>query len=275
MLCCRELNCRYKKSSYPVLVDISLDIKEHAFTALIGPNGCGKSTLVKAFLGQVPYVDGSLHLNGQNISKLNAKALAKRLAYLPQESFCPDYLTVAELVSLGNYNRQSIFGRQNTVQKELVKSALEQTGLSDMAGKQVNQLSGGQRQRAWIAMVLAQDADIIILDEPINHLDIKYQYSTLDLVSSLKDRGKTVISVLHDLNQAALYADEVILLDQGHLVAHGPTKQVITEKNIKQSFDFDVDVIQLDDRLTCLPKRIKNHGESNTIEPFKKVAVGI
>lgn len=275
MLCCKNLFCRYQKNSEAVLADIILNIEANKFTALIGPNGCGKSTLVKAFLGQVPHVIGDIHLDGIDIHSLNAKALARRIAYLPQESFCPDYLTVGELVNLGNYTRQGIFGRQNSTQKELVEAALGQTGLRDFAGKQVNQLSGGQRQRAWIAMVLAQNADIIILDEPVNHLDIKYQYSTLDLVSSLKHQGKTVISVLHDLNQAALYADDIVLLDQGRLVAHGPTHQVITAENIKRSFDFDVDVIQLDDRLMCLPKRVKYSFQVEAVKPSEKVAVGV
>ncbi|WP_127075373.1 ABC transporter ATP-binding protein [Rhodomicrobium lacus] len=246
-----------------VLHALSASFARGRVTALVGPNGCGKSTLLKAIMGFMPVSGGEIRLEGQPIRTFGRKALAKRIAYLPQECQCPDYMTLGELIELAGYSRYSLVGGPSARDRQLFAEILDLVGLADKAGCQVNALSGGQRQRAWIAMVLAQEADVILMDEPVNHLDMKYQYAVLGLVRVLSaSHGKTVIVVLHDLNLASAFADDVVMLRDGKVVAAGPAQETMTAANVEQAFDFEADIFSRDGRVVCLPRMF--HAEAVT-----------
>jgi iron complex transport system ATP-binding protein len=226
----------------------------HRLTALIGPNGCGKSTLLRAVMGRLPTVQGTIALDGAPVARIGRRALARRIAYLPQENYCPDYMTLGELIELAGYARYRLLGGPSEHDRTLFRQALETVGLMDMAGRPINALSGGQRQRAWIALAIAQDTEIILLDEPVNHLDPKYQYAILGLLRDLTHiHGKTVIAVLHDINLTNTFADEVVLLQAGSVLAAGPVHKTMTAANIARGFDIETDVFEYDGRLVCLP----------------------
>ncbi|MFC6487532.1 ABC transporter ATP-binding protein [Nitratireductor sp. GCM10026969] len=253
MLEAREIKASY--GSTPVLHGLSTRFAAGRVTALVGPNGCGKSTLLKAIMGFLPLAAGEIRLEGQPIRQIGRQSLARRIAYLPQECRCPDYMTLGELIELAGYARYSLVGGPSDHDRRLFREALEIVGLSDKAGAQVNALSGGQRQRAWIAMVLAQDTDVIMMDEPVNHLDMKYQYAVLGLVRELSVRhGKTVMVVLHDLNLTSAFADDVIMLRGGRVVAAGPVEQALTAANVERVFDLKADIFDRGGRLVCLPR---------------------
>ncbi|MEF2072685.1 ABC transporter ATP-binding protein [Consotaella aegiceratis] len=238
----------------PVLQDVSVEFAAGRLTALVGPNGCGKSTLLKAIMGFVSVSRGEVVLGDRPIRDFGRRALARRIAYLPQESHCPDYMTLGELVELAGYARYSWIGGPSAQDRLLFREALDIVGLADLAHRPVNALSGGQRQRAFIAMVLAQDADIVLMDEPVNHLDLKYQYAVLDLVRDLTLRhGKTVIAVLHDLNLTAAFADDVVMLRDGRVMAAGPVAATVNPATVEAVFDLKADIFARDGRLVCLP----------------------
>ncbi len=256
MLSCCNISSGYGKNSQ-VFFGLNLNFEPNRFTVLLGANGCGKSTLLKTIMGFLPLSQGKILLNDINVRSIKPKKLAKKISYLPQHLHCPDYLTVGELVELGRYAnlKESVFGAINKQERDYFIYCLEQVGLQDMASIAVNSLSGGQKQRAWIAMVLAQDSDIILLDEPVNHLDPNYQYSILSLVRKIRiDNNKTVIVVLHDLNQACVFADNACLLKQGQVIANGTVTQSLTADNIKISFDFDIVPIEHQSHRFCLPQ---------------------
>lgn len=253
MLEAKDLTVHYGRT--PVLKGTSTRFAKGRFTALVGPNGCGKSTLLKAIMGFVPIAGGETFLDGAAIRKIGRRMLAQRVAFLPQECHCPDYMTLGELVELAGYARYSIGGGPSDRDRELFRKALDTVGLADRVGDQVNALSGGQRQRAWIAMVLAQDTDIILLDEPVNHLDLKYQYAILGLVRDLvRKEGKTVVAVLHDINLAAGFADDAVLLSDGEVVAAGPIESTITKDVMSRVFDLETDIFMRNGHLVCLPR---------------------
>ena len=206
-------------------------------------------------MGFVPVTQGEIKLQGRPIRSIGRRALARRVAYLPQESYCPDYMTLGELVELAGYARYSLIGGPSAHDREMFRDALETVGLADMAHRPVNALSGGQKQRAWIAMVLAQDAEIVLMDEPVNHLDVKYQYSILELVRELTvERGKTVVTVLHDLNLTTAFADDVVMLREGNVEASGAVEGAVTPQNVARVFDLETDIFARDGRLICLPQ---------------------
>ena len=254
MLDVRYLSCGYSKRQSPIIRDLSLAFEPGVMTALVGPNGCGKSTLLKAIMGFMHPQSGEVLLNGQSVARYKRRDLAGHIAYLPQESYCPDYLTLGELVELGGYARSSILGAKRPTERVQYKDALERVGLADMAHLPVNRLSGGQKQRAWIAMILAQDAQIVLLDEPVNHLDIKFQYAIMSMARDLLlAQGKTVIAVLHDLNLAMMFADRVAVMKEGALLAHGPTNDTVDAALIKAAFDFEAEVLSVSGRRICAP----------------------
>lgn len=253
MLEAKDLTVNYGRT--PVLKGTSTRFAKGRFTALVGPNGCGKSTLLKAIMGFVPVKAGETFLDGTDIRTIGRKSLAQRVAFLPQECHCPDYMTLGELVELAGYARYSIAGGPSDRDRKLFHEALDAVGLADRVGDQVNALSGGQRQRAWIAMVLAQDTDIILLDEPVNHLDMKYQYAILGLVRDLvRERGKTVVAVLHDINLTAVFADDVVLLSEGEVVAEGPVETTISADVMARVFDLNTDIFMRNGHLVCVPR---------------------
>lgn len=248
-------NIHFSYGRTPILQEVSASFNPGRLTALIGPNGCGKSTLIKAMTGLLPLQSGQITLDDQPISALPRKQLAQRLAYLPQDNHCPDYLTLGELVEMGGYARQPLIGREKGADRTIYLQALETVGLAQHAHRQVNALSGGQRQRAFIAMILAQDAEILLLDEPVNHLDVTYQYGILELIRELvHSHGKTVVTVLHDLNLALSFADEALMMAEGRVIAAGPTAEVITQSRVRQVFALDADFLRQGERLVCVPR---------------------
>ncbi|MBC8719769.1 ABC transporter ATP-binding protein [Ochrobactrum sp. Marseille-Q0166] len=246
----------------PVLTDLSVQFAAGRVTALAGPNGCGKSTLLKAIMGFVPVSDGRILLNDESVSDIGRRALARRLSYLPQEAHCPDYVTLGELVEMGGYALRSLLGGPSDEDRRLYRDVLEIVGLSAEASRPVSSLSGGQRQRAWVAMVLAQNTDIILMDEPVNHLDVKYQYAVLDLVRKLSQQyGKTVLVVLHDINLTATFADDVVMLKDGQIRAAGCVEDVINAANIEMVFDISADVFTRKGRMICQPFPVEDDGQ--------------
>ena len=253
MLEAKAVTASYGKT--PAIKAVSAAFSAGRLTALVGPNGCGKSTLLKAIMGLVPASEGTIELDGKPLHTLGRRAMARRIAYLPQESHCPDYMTLGELVELGGYARYALFGGPTREDRALFNDALEMVGLADMARRQISALSGGQRQRAWIAMVLAQDADIVLMDEPVNHLDLTYQYAVLGLVRELtQTHGKTVVTVLHDLNLAAGFADDAVMMRGGRVVAAGAVAETLTSTTVRDVFELEADIFERDGRLVCLPR---------------------
>ncbi|CAM1647372.1 ABC transporter ATP-binding protein [Bartonella apis] len=237
-----------------ILHDISVDFVPGEVTALIGQNGCGKSTLLKAIMGFLDLQGGTITLDGRDIRSFHRKNLAQLISYLPQESFCPDYLTLGQLIELSSYARHSLFSGPSAKDRQYFNEVLEIVGLADKAHLPVNSLSGGQKQRAWLALVLAQKTDMILLDEPVNHLDVKYQYAILKLVRELScELKKTIIVVLHDINLATYFADYVVMVKAGNIHANGRTQDVITEENLQQVFGIPAELFQHNGHLICQP----------------------
>ncbi|WP_150321618.1 iron-enterobactin ABC transporter ATP-binding protein [Enterobacter hormaechei] len=209
--------------------DLSVSIPDGHFTAIIGPNGCGKSTLLRTLSRLMSPVEGSVFLDGEQIQRFASKEVARRIGLLAQNATTPGDITVQELVPRGRYPHQPLFTRWRKEDDEAVKRAMQATGITDLAQQSVDTLSGGQRQRAWIAMVLAQETSIMLLDEPTTWLDISHQIDLLELLSELnRTQGYTLAAVLHDLNQACRYATHLIALRDGEIVAQGAPKEIVT-----------------------------------------------
>ncbi|MGW8483624.1 ABC transporter ATP-binding protein [Microbacterium sp. NPDC055903] len=216
--------------------ELTVGVPDGSFTAIIGPNGCGKSTLLRAFARVLRPTEGDVLLDGASISSVPTKQLARRLGLLPQTSLAPDGIRVADLVARGRSPYQSLIQQWRASDEQAVQDALAATRLEDLSGRLVDELSGGQRQRVWIAMLLAQQTPIMLLDEPTTFLDIAHQYDLMELLRGLHARGKTVVTVLHDLNQAARYATHVIVMNDGAAVAAGSPQEVITSRLIEEVF---------------------------------------
>ncbi len=223
-----------------IVKNLSVTIPDKKITTIIGSNGCGKSTLLKAITRIISHQSGSVLLDGKDISKENTKSLAKKMAILPQTPDSTSGLTVVELVSYGRFPYQNGFGRLTKKDIEVIEWALEVTGTADYKYRSVDALSGGQRQRVWIAMALAQETEIIFLDEPTTYLDMAHQLEILELLQKLnQEQERTIIMVLHDLNQAARFADYIIALKDGEIVKAGSCEEVITQDVLKKIFEID------------------------------------
>jgi ABC-type cobalamin/Fe3+-siderophores transport system ATPase subunit len=223
---------------------LSLDLPEARFTAIIGPNACGKSTLLRALSRLLKPRAGAVLLDGKDIHSLPAKAVARRLGLLPQSSIAPDGILVADLVARGRFPHQKLIRQWSAADEEAVVAAMAATGVTELSGELVDTLSGGQRQRVWVAMVLAQRTPIVLLDEPTTFLDIAHQIELLELCVRLnREQGTTMVAVLHDLNQAARYATHLIVLQQGRIIARGAPADVVTEDLVRQVFGVGARVI--------------------------------
>lgn len=223
-----------------IVKKLSVDIPDHKITTIIGSNGCGKSTLLKAITRIIPHHSGSVLLDGKNILKENTKSLAKKMAILPQSPESAGGLTVGELVSYGRFPYQNGFGRLTKKDYEVIDWALEVTGTMEFKYRAVDALSGGQRQRVWIAMALAQETEIIFLDEPTTYLDMAHQLEVLELLQKLnREQKRTIVMVLHDLNHAARFADYIIALKDGEIVKAGGCEKVIVPDVLRQVFQID------------------------------------
>lgn len=223
-----------------IVKNLSVTIPDKKITTIIGSNGCGKSTLLKAITRIIPHQSGSVLLDGKDISKENTKALAKKMAILPQTPEGAAGLTVGELISYGRFPYQTGLGRLTKKDYEVIDWALEVTGTSDYKYRPIDALSGGQRQRVWIAMALAQETDIIFLDEPTTYLDMAHQLEVLELLQKLnQEQNRTIIMVLHDLNQAARFADYIIALKDGEIVKAGACEEIIVPEVLREVFQID------------------------------------
>ncbi|GAA2788819.1 ABC transporter ATP-binding protein [Crossiella cryophila] len=229
-----------------VVVDgLDFEVLDGTVTAVIGPNGCGKSTLLRALGRLINPQRGHVLLDGKRIDKTPTREVAKVLGVLPQTPTAPEGLTVADLVARGRHPHQSWYRQWSSDDEDTVAEALRMTGMLEFAERTLDQLSGGQRQRAWISMALAQGTDLLLLDEPTTYLDLAHQVDVLDLVQRLHtEAGRTVIMVLHDLNLAARYADRLVAMRAGKIVAQGPSAEVLTEDLLREVFELDAKVIQ-------------------------------
>jgi iron complex transport system ATP-binding protein len=238
----RELDLGYGDGV--VVSGLDLVVPGGAITAVVGPNACGKSTLLRGLTRLLAPAAGVVALDGTDIHRMPAKALARRMGLLPQQPVTPEAITVEALVRLGRYPHQRLFSPWSAVDQAAVEEALDRTGTAELRDQQVDRLSGGQRQRAWIALALAQDTELLLLDEPTTFLDLRHQLDVLDLIAELPaEAGRTVVMVLHDLAQAARYADHLIVLKDGRLAAAGPPAEVIDADLIKAVFDVNCRVI--------------------------------
>ena len=222
---------------------LDVTIEDGEFTAIVGPNACGKSTLLRALARMLHPREGTVQLDGKLIRSLPSKQVARRLGLLPQSSIAPDGITVTDLVARGRHPHQKLLRPWSRDDERAVTEALEATHTSDLASRFVDELSGGQRQRVWLAMALAQETQILLLDEPTTFLDIAHQVEVLDLCADLHEQGRTLVMVLHDLNQACRYATRVIAMRDGVLVAQGAPAEIVTADLVRDVFGLECRVI--------------------------------
>ena len=241
-LVAEELTLGYGERT--VIEDLDLTVPAGAITAIVGANASGKSTLLRSMSRLLAPREGQVLLDGRAVHRMPAKELARTLGLLPQSPLAPEGITVADLVGRGRHPHQGIFSRWNREDDAAVAAALEATQTTELAERAVDELSGGQRQRVWIAMALAQQTDLLLLDEPTTFLDVSHQIEVLDLLTDLnRRRGTTIVMVLHDLNLAARYADHLIAMRDGRIVAQGPPRDVITTELLADVFGLQAAVL--------------------------------
>lgn len=240
-----------------ILRDLSFHAAAGELTVLVGPNGCGKSTLVKSLARILPLLSGSVLLGDKDVHQTPTKKMAKTLAFLPQGPVAPEGLTVRELVAQGRFPHQSLLRQWSREDATVIEKAIAQTHLTELAERPLSDLSGGQRQRAWIAMVLAQDTPVILLDEPTAFLDLKVQVDLLSLLQRIAhEEHRTIVVVLHDLNVAASFADRMVMVRDGVVVADGSVEAVFNASNLQTVFDLETSILTDPDtgRPICAPK---------------------
>lgn len=215
---------------------LNVSIPDNSLTVIVGPNACGKSTLLRGLSRLLKPTAGQVVLDGRAINTYKAKDVARRLSLLPQSALAPDGITVSDLVARGRYPHQNLIRQWTQTDEDAVIEAMEATGVTDLSARLVDELSGGQRQRVWVAMALAQQTDILLLDEPTTFLDIAHQIELLELFTDLHHAGRTMVAVLHDLNQAARYGTHLIAMKDGAVVAEGTPDQIVTADIVEQVF---------------------------------------
>ncbi|MFT4286583.1 ABC transporter ATP-binding protein [Nocardioides sp.] len=226
-----------------VIADLGVEIPEGAMTVIVGPNACGKSTLLRALARLVP-ATGTVRLDGRPLGEYGGKELARRLGLLPQSPTAPDGMTVADLVGRGRYPHQSLFRQWSPADEAAVESAMTAAHVAELRDRTVEELSGGQRQRVWLAMALAQETPLLLLDEPTTYLDIAHQIEVLELARRLvAEGGRTVVAVLHELNLAFRYAEHLIVMCRGQVVATGTPTAVVTAELIEQVYELPCRII--------------------------------
>ena len=234
-------------SAPPIVEDLDLDVPAGRVTAIIGANGCGKSTLLRGLTRQLAPRAGSMEVLGRDAARVSARDYARTVALLPQHPVAPEGMTVAQLVARGRHPHRGLLGGRAAGDDAAIASALERTDLVELADREAGTLSGGQRQRAWLALVLAQQTPVVLLDEPTSYLDLSHQVEVLDLVRALPDpRGggrATVVAVLHELNLAARSADHIVAMAAGRVVAQGTPGEVIVPEVLAEVFGLDADVV--------------------------------
>lgn len=241
----RGENLQIGYSDKPVISGMDLRIPQEKITSIIGPNGCGKSTLLKGLARITPLQSGTVWLEGQDMAKLGTRETAQIMAMLPQGPQAPEGLTVEELVSFGRYPHQRGLQSLKEEDRKLIEWAMRETKVYDLRHRSVDRLSGGQRQRVWIAMALAQDTPVILLDEPTTYLDMAHQLEILELLEKLnREQHKTIVVVIHDLNMAARFSDYLIAMKQGQLLHEGSVEQIMTPGVLKEVFGLEAYIEQ-------------------------------
>lgn len=244
-----------------ILRDVSLTFPKGEITAILGPNGAGKSTLLRALAGLLPVAEGQISVDGEPIASIPRKRLAKKLAVLPQRLSAPADMTVSQLVACGRFPYHGILDRGDShADREAIREAMHAAGVEGLAGRQVQSLSGGESQRVWLAMTLAQEPDILLLDEPTTYLDIAHQIGVMQIIRRInEDRGTTILLVLHDIRQAADFASHIAVIDRHGLMAWGTPEETITPKLLREVFGVTSEVFRsADGREVLLPTGLWN-----------------
>jgi iron complex transport system ATP-binding protein len=255
-----DLEIGYPTTDEPVVECARIDVPEGEITALVGPNGSGKSTLLKALSNHLAPETGVVALNGREIGEFDQKELARELGHLSQENDSPDGITVEDLIYHGRYPHRGFFESVTDADRAAVERAIDLAGVEHLRDQKVGSLSGGQKQLAWIAMVLAQDTEVLLLDEPTTFLDLHHQLKVLETVRRLnEEEGVTVAVVLHDLSQAARFADYLVALDDGEVYDWGPPEDVVTEQLLVDVFAVDA-AVSKDSGVSIVPKRALDDG---------------
>jgi iron complex transport system ATP-binding protein len=237
-------NLSLKYDERMVAENLNVSIPDNSFTIIIGPNACGKSTLLRALSRMLAPAEGVVNLDGAEISSYPTKEVARRLGLLPQTCIAPDGITVGDLVARGRYPHQGFLRQWTKEDAAIVSSSLRQTNVLELADRCVDELSGGQRQRAWIAMALAQRTPLLLLDEPTTYLDLAHQLDVMNLCADLHEEGnRTIVAVLHELNQAARYATHLIVMKSGSILAEGPPAEILTAELVERAFDLPCTVM--------------------------------
>jgi iron complex transport system ATP-binding protein len=250
-----------------IVENLNLSIPNGKITALVGANGSGKSTILKTLARLMKPKNGSVMLDGESIHRKSTKEVAKQLAILPQNPTAPEGLTVSELVSYGRFPHQKGFGSITPEDKKIIEWAVDVTGMNEFYDRPVDQLSGGQRQRAWIAMALAQQTDILFLDEPTTFLDMAHQLEVLQLLQVLNEKeNRTIVMVVHDLNHATRYAGHMVAIRSGIVVSEGTPAEVVTKEVLRKVFSIEAEIIV--DPRSGVPLCIPYGLTTNEKQPF-------
>lgn len=234
-----------------IINGLDVTIPQGELTVIVGPNACGKSTLLRSLCRVLPLAGGTVDLLGQPLASMETKAAARTMSLLPQSPTAPEGTGVEELVARGRYPHQNVFGSWRAEDEEAVKMAMDQAGVTELAERRLDELSGGQRQRVWLAMVLAQDTPVVLMDEPTTYLDITHQLEVLNIARDLQQRGRSVVVVLHELSLAFRYATHLIVMKAGNIIAQGDVRDVVTAELLREVYDLECIIIP--DPLTGRP----------------------
>jgi iron complex transport system ATP-binding protein len=258
-----DLVISYASTDEPVIDGESLRVPPGEVTALVGPNGSGKSTLLKGLADQLGLDAGFVELDGADIQTLGSKELARRLGLLSQENVSPNSIPVEKLVEHGRYPHRGFFDGLSDADREAIDRAIELAGIEHLRGREVGSLSGGQKQLVWIAMILAQDTDVLLLDEPTTFLDLHHQLEVMEIVETLRDESDiTVVLVLHDIDQAARYADHMIALKGGAIYARGSPEEIVTEELLAEVFAIDAAIERTEHGPRIVPLRPRHEDDT-------------